>query len=83
MLIKKKTMERLEALRTTLDTIDFSAIMSEAVDEAQDKFDNWSEITQESERGELTEEFIDHLTNAMDSFDEFYSELCEALEIDI
>lgn len=81
--MKKKTAEKLNGLIQILDSIDVENLLDFAVDEAQDKYDNFSERTQESERGELQEELIEHLEAARDAFTEFYSELCEALEIEI
>ena len=78
-----KHIERLLALSQMDDTIDFSSVVRIAVDEAQEKFDNWSERTQESEKGETMQEYIDHLNSAADAFDEAFSELNEALEMDV
>lgn len=78
-----KNIERLIALSQMDDTIDFSGVVRIATDEAQEKFDNWSERTQESEKGETMQEYIDHLNSAADAFDEAFSELNEALEMDV
>lgn len=78
-----KHIERLLALSQMDDTIDFSSVVRIAADEAQEKFDNWSERTQESEKGETMQEYIDHLNSAADAFDEAFSELNEALEMDV
>lgn len=78
-----KHIERLLALSQMDDTIDFSSVVRFAADEAQEKFDNWSERTQESEKGETMQEYIDHLNSAADAFDEAFSELNEALEMDV
>nr|DAJ47535.1 MAG TPA: hypothetical protein [Caudoviricetes sp.] len=78
-----KNIERLIALSQMDDTIDFSSVVRIAADEAQEKFDNWSERTQESEKGETMQEYIDHLNSAADAFDEAFSELNEALEMDV
>lgn len=78
-----KNIERLIALSQMDDTIDFSSVVRIAADEAQEKFDNWSERTQESEKGETMQEYIDHLNSAADAFDEAFSELNEVLEMDV
>lgn len=78
-----KNIERLIALSQMDDTIDFSSVVRIAADEAQENFDNWSERTQESEKGETMQEYIDHLNSAADAFDEAFSELNEALEMDV
>ena len=78
-----KNIERLIALSQMDDTIDFSNVVRIAADEAQEEFDNWSERTQESEKGETMQEYIDHLNSAADAFDEAFSELNEALEMDV
>ena len=81
--MKKEFESKLNAIIATMDTIDPPSIIREVAEFYQDKFDNFSERTQESERGEAIQEFIDHLEAAADAFDEAYSELEEALEMDV
>lgn len=50
-------------------------------DVEQEKFDNWSERTQESEKGEMTEELIDKLTEVADQLDDVVSSLQEAIDL--
>lgn len=78
-----KNIERLIALSQMDDTIDFSSVVRIAADKAQERFDKWSEKAQESEKGEAMQEYIDHLNSAADAFDEAFSELNEALEMDV
>ena len=81
--MKKEFESKLSAIIAIMDSVDPPSIIREVAEFYQDKFDNFSEKTQESERGETIQEFIDHLEAAADAFDEAYSELEEALEMDV
>lgn len=81
--MKKEFETKLNAIITLIDAINPSDAIREAAEFYQDKFDNYSEKTQESERGETMQELIDHLEAAADAFDEGYSEVLEALEMDV
>ena len=81
--MKKEFESKLSAIIAIMDSADPPSIIREVAEFYQDKFDNFSERTQESERGETIQEFIDHLEAAADAFDEAYSELEEALEMDV
>ena len=81
--MKKEFESKLSAIIAIMDSVDPPSIIREVAEFYQDKFDNFSERTQESERGETIQEFIDHLEAAADAFDEAYSELEEALEMDV
>jgi hypothetical protein len=78
-----ENMNRIMALSQMNDAVDFATVVREAADKAQEGFDKWSEKTQESEKGEAMQEYIDHLNSAADAFDEAFSELNEALEMDV
>ena len=79
----KEFESKLSAIIAIMDSVDPPSIIREVAEFYQDKFDNFSEKTQESERGETIQELIDHLESAADAFDEAYSELEEALEMDV
>ena len=81
--MKKEFESKLSAIIAIMDSVNPPSIIREVAEFYQDKFDNFSERTQESERGETIQEFIDHLEAAADAFDEAYSELEEALEMDV
>ena len=81
--MKKEFESKLSAIIAIMDSVDPPSIIREVAEFYQDKFDNFSERTQESERGETIQELIDHLESAADAFDEAYSELEEALEMDV
>ena len=81
--MKKEFESKLSAIIAIMDSVDPPSIIREVAEFYQDKFDNFSERTQESERGEAIQELIDHLEAAADAFDEAYSELEEALEMDV
>ena len=81
--MKKEFESKLSAIIAIMDSVDPPSIIREVAEFYQDKFDNFSERTQESERGETIQELIDHLEAADDAFDEAYSELEEALEMDV
>ena len=70
-----ENMNRIMALSQMNDAVDFATVVREAADKAQEGFDKWSEKTQESEKGEAMQEYIDHLNSAADAFDESFSEL--------
>lgn len=78
-----ENMNRIMALSQMNDTVDFATVVREAADKAQERFDKWSEKNQESEKGDAMQEYIDHLNSAADAFDEVFSELNEALEMDV
>lgn len=78
-----ENMDRIMALSQMNDVVDFATVVREATDKAQERFDKWSEKTQESETGETMQEYIDHLNSAADAFDEAFSELNEAIEMDV
>mgnify|MGYP004659877643 CR=1 FL=1 len=80
--MKKENYKRIAAIMGIMDSIDISDIIREISAKEQERFDNWSETTQDGEKGELQQEMIDHLDAAADAFDEFYSELNEAMEIE-
>ena len=79
--MKKEFESKLSAIIAIMDSVDPPSIIREVAEFYQDKFDNFSERTQE--RGETIQELIDHLEAAADAFDEAYSELEEALEMDV
>ena len=81
--MKKEFESKLSAIIAIMDSVDPPSIIREVAEFYQDKFDNFSERTQESERGETIQELIDHLEASADAFDEAYSELEEALEMDV
>ena len=81
--MKKEFESKLSAIIAIMDSVDPPSIIREVAEVYQDKFDNFSERTQESERGETIQELIDHLEAAADAFDEAYSELEEAFEMDV
>lgn len=81
--MKKEFESKLSAIIAIMDSVDPPSIIREVAEFYQDKFDNFSERTQESERGETIQELIDHLESAADAFDEAYSELEEAFEMDV
>ena len=81
--MKKEFESKLSAIIAIMDSVDPPSIIREVAEFYQDKFDNFSEKTQESERGETIQELIDYLEAAADAFDEAYSELEEALEMDV
>lgn len=78
-----ENMDRIMALSQMNDVVDFATVVREAADKAQERYDKWSEKTQESETGETMQEYIDHLNSAADAFDEAFSELNEAIEMDV
>lgn len=81
--MKKAALKNLESTIAFLESSELSDILRSISEEAQDEFDKLSERAQEGEKGDALQEFIDHLENAADSLDEAYSEIREALDIDI
>jgi len=81
--MKKEFEGKLNGICTALEVLDPSDHIRTVAEFYQEKFDNYSERTQESEKGEMVQELIEHLEAAADAFDEAFSELSEALEIDV
>ena len=81
--MKKSTLKNLENTIAFPETSELSDILRSIAEEAQEEFDKLSERAQSGVKCDALKEFIDHRENAADSLDEAYSEIQEALEIDI
>lgn len=76
--MKKEHIECLSAISVFLESAEVK--IQTILEEEQNHFDNLSERTQESERGEFLQERIENLINAISLIDELVSEIDSSIE---
>lgn len=79
--MKKFARETIEASVERLELI--ATLLRLTAEQEQERYDKWSEKTQEGERGEMLTDRIDCLNSAADLLDDAISNIIDALDYEV